>query len=213
MCDTTHHGCLTLAFYVLPGKPHGQRSLVGHSPRGCERVGHDLVTEQHKQKDKREISTLWETQQHSRTVKGRWQTELENICNWMKMRTRQLECLPEWLMVLSVFSLVATCLAFLVRYLFKYLVVFFLLLFCFFFFFYLLLNFASSWFIVDMCFSNTWFANIFFYSVACSFHYLTNVFNKSFKFWKSPIYQFLDIESENFLLSLAYQRCSALFIS
>ena len=28
----------------LPGKSHGQRSLVGYSPWGC-RVGHDLVSE------------------------------------------------------------------------------------------------------------------------------------------------------------------------
>ena len=28
---------------ILPGKPHGQRSLVGYSPgRGLQRVGHDL---------------------------------------------------------------------------------------------------------------------------------------------------------------------------
>ena len=27
-----------------PGKSHGQRSLVGYSPRGHKRVGHDLVT-------------------------------------------------------------------------------------------------------------------------------------------------------------------------
>ena len=26
-----------------PGKSHGQRSLVGYCPRGCKRVGHDLV--------------------------------------------------------------------------------------------------------------------------------------------------------------------------
>ena len=25
----------------LPGKSHGQRSLVGYSPWGCKRVGHD----------------------------------------------------------------------------------------------------------------------------------------------------------------------------
>ena len=31
----------------LPGKPHGQRSLVGYSPWGCQRVGHDLATKQH----------------------------------------------------------------------------------------------------------------------------------------------------------------------
>ena len=34
-----------LAF--LPGKSHGQRSLVGFSPQGCKRVGHDLATKQH----------------------------------------------------------------------------------------------------------------------------------------------------------------------
>ena len=31
---------------VLPGKSHGQRSLVGYSPWGCKRAGHDLVTKQ-----------------------------------------------------------------------------------------------------------------------------------------------------------------------
>ena len=30
----------------LPGKFHGQRSLVGYSPWSCKRVGHDLVTKQ-----------------------------------------------------------------------------------------------------------------------------------------------------------------------
>ena len=30
----------------LPGEFHGQRSLVDYSPWGCERVGHDLATEQ-----------------------------------------------------------------------------------------------------------------------------------------------------------------------
>ena len=30
----------------LPGKPHGQRSLVGYSPWGCKKVGRDLVTKQ-----------------------------------------------------------------------------------------------------------------------------------------------------------------------
>ena len=29
----------------LPGKTHGQRSLVGHSPLGCKRVAHDLATQ------------------------------------------------------------------------------------------------------------------------------------------------------------------------
>ena len=31
----------------LPGKSHGQRSLVGYSPWGCKRVGHDLATKQY----------------------------------------------------------------------------------------------------------------------------------------------------------------------
>ena len=30
----------------LPGKSHGQRSLMGYSPWSCKRVGHDLVTKQ-----------------------------------------------------------------------------------------------------------------------------------------------------------------------
>ena len=30
----------------LPGKSHGQRSLVGYSPWDCEKVRHDLVTKQ-----------------------------------------------------------------------------------------------------------------------------------------------------------------------
>ena len=34
----------TLVF--LPGKFHGQRRLVGYSPWGHKRVGHDLVTKQ-----------------------------------------------------------------------------------------------------------------------------------------------------------------------
>ena len=32
--------------YFLPGKSHRQTSLAGYSPRGHNRVGHDLVTEQ-----------------------------------------------------------------------------------------------------------------------------------------------------------------------
>ena len=30
----------------LPGKSHGQRSLVGHNPQGHKRVGHNLATKQ-----------------------------------------------------------------------------------------------------------------------------------------------------------------------
>ena len=31
---------------LLPGKSHGRRSLVGYTPWGYKRVGHDLVTKQ-----------------------------------------------------------------------------------------------------------------------------------------------------------------------
>ena len=32
---------------LLPGKFHGQRSLVSYSPWGSKRVGHNLATKQH----------------------------------------------------------------------------------------------------------------------------------------------------------------------
>ena len=33
----------------LPGESHGHRSLVGYSPRGSKRAGHDLATKQQQQ--------------------------------------------------------------------------------------------------------------------------------------------------------------------
>ena len=33
----------------LPGKPHGQKSLMGYSPGDCKRVGQDLATKQQQQ--------------------------------------------------------------------------------------------------------------------------------------------------------------------
>ena len=39
----------TLVF--LPGISYGQRILEGYSPGGCKRVGYDLVTKQHQQRD------------------------------------------------------------------------------------------------------------------------------------------------------------------
>jgi len=45
---------LKIIFTVfLAGKSHGQRSLGGYSPWGCERVGHDLVTKRQQQTTKR----------------------------------------------------------------------------------------------------------------------------------------------------------------
>ena len=35
---------MTTPSSILPGKSHGQRSLVGYNPWGCKRVGHDLAT-------------------------------------------------------------------------------------------------------------------------------------------------------------------------
>ena len=39
------NGIISKKELFLPGKSHGQRSLVGYSPCGC-RVRHDLVTKQ-----------------------------------------------------------------------------------------------------------------------------------------------------------------------
>ena len=35
---------------ILDWKVHGQRRLVGYHPRGCKRVGHDLVAKQQQQR-------------------------------------------------------------------------------------------------------------------------------------------------------------------
>ena len=40
----------------LPGKFHGQRSLAGYNPWGCQRVRHDLATKQ-------QIETYWRPQE------------------------------------------------------------------------------------------------------------------------------------------------------
>ena len=44
----------------LPGKSHGQRSLVGYSPKGHKRAGHDLETKQQQPSKKGKGETLWE---------------------------------------------------------------------------------------------------------------------------------------------------------
>ena len=46
-----------LILVFLPGKSHEQRSLVGYSPWGCNRVGHDSVTKQQKQQSETEQKT------------------------------------------------------------------------------------------------------------------------------------------------------------
>ena len=36
---------------LLPRKPHGQRSLMGYTPWGCKKAGHDLATQQQQHTD------------------------------------------------------------------------------------------------------------------------------------------------------------------
>ena len=43
--DPLERGMATHSVF-LPGKSHGQRSLVGYSPWGRKRVRHDLATQQ-----------------------------------------------------------------------------------------------------------------------------------------------------------------------
>ena len=44
--DPPGDGNSNLLQYSCLENPHGQRSLVGYSSRGCKRVGHDLMTKQ-----------------------------------------------------------------------------------------------------------------------------------------------------------------------
>ena len=46
----------------LPGKSHGQRSLIGYSPWGRKRVGHDLATKQQQRTTRAILCTehIWE---------------------------------------------------------------------------------------------------------------------------------------------------------
>ena len=46
--DPLERGMATHSIF-LPGKSHGQRSLVGYSPWGRKRVRHDLATQQQQQ--------------------------------------------------------------------------------------------------------------------------------------------------------------------
>ena len=48
----------------LPGKSHGQRSLVGCSPWGHKRVGHNLATKQQQQDPCHRMCQAWPTPSH-----------------------------------------------------------------------------------------------------------------------------------------------------
>ena len=52
---------------ILPGKSHEHRSLAGYSPRGCERVRHNLVTKQQQQRLKQNSDYEYITE-HNRSV-------------------------------------------------------------------------------------------------------------------------------------------------
>ena len=43
-----------------PGESHGQRSLIGYSPRSCKRVGHDLVTKQQQPQKLILLTIVWD---------------------------------------------------------------------------------------------------------------------------------------------------------
>ena len=47
----------------LPGKSHVQRNLVGYSPRGFKRVGHDSATKEQQQRNVRymRINNTWKS--------------------------------------------------------------------------------------------------------------------------------------------------------
>ena len=43
----------------LLGKSHGQKTLVGYSPWGCKRVGHDFSTKQQLRSESLSKPSLW----------------------------------------------------------------------------------------------------------------------------------------------------------
>ena len=71
----------------LPGKSHGQRSLVGYCPQDCRRVGHDLTTKQ-RQGDSADWSYLEPAHAYSfQEMKGwvPWHTWNSPITCWGAM--------------------------------------------------------------------------------------------------------------------------------
>ena len=62
----------------LPGKSHGQRSLVGYSPWGCKRVGHDLATEQ----QQRAIRAILYTEHIWEKILNLQQKEISCFCGY-----------------------------------------------------------------------------------------------------------------------------------
>ena len=65
----------------LPGKSHGQGSLVGYSPWGGRRVKCDLATRQQQQKTKTPLSqvTLGEAQNGGRRGRGEMEVKVKSL--------------------------------------------------------------------------------------------------------------------------------------
>ena len=85
----------------LPGKSHGQRSLVGNSPQGCKKIGHDLAIKQ-----KQQSNIQWEILRRNMTwgtMGNLEKSPLLSLCGLNSFSLTQDE--PEALSSLSVPSL------------------------------------------------------------------------------------------------------------
>ena len=73
----------------LPGKSHGQRSLVGNSPRSCKRIGHDLLNKNNKKSVLAQMIKKWGKPNlfclHRTRVLG-WGGEM--VANWTTTQTK-----------------------------------------------------------------------------------------------------------------------------
>ena len=70
----------------LPGKTHGEGSLVGYSPWGSERVGHDLVTKQKQQQQHQEGRKVWVFVSGGEWQQGDLYREPTSNSFWLKFR-------------------------------------------------------------------------------------------------------------------------------
>ena len=75
----------------LPGKSHGQRTLVGYSPQGCKRVRHVLATKQQQQRDNR----------HDRRIVSRHVCLLQKKICWNGNEIRKTSSYPKYQTLLS----------------------------------------------------------------------------------------------------------------
>ena len=76
--------------YPCLGTSHGQRSLVGFSPWGCKRVGHNLVTKQQQTKYSEVKKVVWfnkNIKQISRPRLYRYNNDDEVLFEWPLMNT------------------------------------------------------------------------------------------------------------------------------